>query len=204
MRQKGEGIYRKEGNSDLWEQFREGDADAFAELYNLYADALASYGYRISNDLSIVKDAIQDLFVELWRSKNNLQPVFYVKAYLFKSLRYKLLRYGKLNLLLTTDERLSDELADEFSIESKIFRKEEEAQTAEKIRLALKTLSKRQQEAVTLKFYHGFTNEQVAEIMNVNYQSATNILHRSMLILRKHFSLTVLISIHFYSLLKFF
>jgi len=197
MRQKGESIYRKEKDSDLWEQFREGNADAFAELYNLYADSLASYGYRISNELPIVKDAIQDLFIELWRSKNNLQPVDYVKAYLFKSLRYKLLRYGKLNLLYTTNDRLSDDLADEFSIEAKIFRKEEEAEMAEKIRLALKTLSKRQQEAVTLKFYHGFTNEQVAEIMSVNYQSATNILHRSMLILRKHFSLPVLLSIHF-------
>jgi len=197
MRQKGESIYRKEKDSDLWEQFREGNADAFAELYNLYADSLAGYGYRISNELPIVKDAIQDLFIELWRSKNNLQPVDYVKAYLFKSLRYKLLRYGKLNLLYTTNDRLSDDLADEFSIEAKIFRKEEEAEMAEKIRLALKTLSKRQQEAVTLKFYHGFTNEQVAEIMSVNYQSATNILHRSMLILRKHFSLPVLLSIHF-------
>jgi RNA polymerase sigma factor (sigma-70 family) len=193
MKQKGNITYENNDEQGLWKQFLLGNKDAFAFIYNRYADSLAAYGYRISNDLSIVKDAIQDLFIELWRSKNNLSPVHSVKAYLFKSLRYKLMRYGKLSVLYTSDDRLGDMLADDFSVETKISNREEETEIAEKIRAALKRLSKRQQEAITLKYYHGFTNEHIAEIMSVNCQSAANILHRALSALRNHFSLQLML-----------
>jgi RNA polymerase sigma-70 factor (ECF subfamily) len=193
MKQKGIITYENNDEQGLWKQFLLGNKDAFAFIYNRYADALAAYGYRISNDLPIVKDAIQDLFIELWRSKNNLSPVHSVKAYLFKALRYKLLRYGRLNLLYTSDDRLGDILTDDFSVETKISNREEEYELAEKIAIAIKKLSKRQQEAITLKFYHGFSNEQIAEIMSINCQSAANILHRALLALRNHFSLPIIL-----------
>ena len=190
----GEKIISIQGEDPrLWERFRGGDADAFAELYNKYAASLVSYGYRISKDEHAVKDSIQDLFIELWRSRKNTQPVQYIKSYLFKALRYKLLRHEKIRMLYTSEYKLGESLTDDISIDIVILKREEETETLQKIRSAVKTLSMRQQEAVILKFYHGFTNEQVAEIMGINYQSATNILHRALLILRRHFSLPVII-----------
>ncbi|MDP4129772.1 MAG: sigma-70 family RNA polymerase sigma factor [Bacteroidota bacterium] len=183
--------------SALWDRFRRGDADAFACLYDQYAFSLAAYGYRISKVEHLVKDAIQDLFIELWRSRESLPPVKCLNAYLFKAIRYKLIKSGKLKVKYYTDDKLSDLLSDDISAETAILRQEEETMTIQKLSSAVKELSLRQQEAVSLKFYHGFTNDQIAEIMGVHYQSATNILHRALLTLRQHYHLPALLLLYF-------
>ena len=177
----------------LWDRFRQGNRAAFGDIYNEYAHALIVYGFRIVNDGQAIKDAIQDLFVELWRSRENLQQVHHVKAYLFASLRYKLLQKRKLTTIYSTEENMVNISAHVISPEAVLLDREEETETIFKVRNAVRTLSRRQQEAVTLKFYHGFTNEQIAEIMGINYQSATNILHRAFLLLRQHFNLPVIL-----------
>jgi RNA polymerase sigma factor (sigma-70 family) len=177
-------------SSELWGRFCQGDSEAFADLYQAYARPLFSYGYRISDNENLVEDAIQDLFVELWKSKQNLDKAVNVKSYLFKSLRYKLIRLGKFSTVFTSDELMDRLMNNEQSVESVISEKEEHKERTTQVRMALETLSARQQEAISLKFYHGFSNEEIASIMAVNYQSATNILHRAILSLRKHFTCT--------------
>jgi RNA polymerase sigma-70 factor (ECF subfamily) len=197
MDQRVEIKYNQSVESALWDRFRRGDAEAFSRLYDQYAFSLAAYGYRISRVEHLVKDAIQDLFIELWRSKGNLPAVKCVNAYLFKAIRYKLIKSGKLTILYCTEDNLSDLLSDDVSAETAILRQEEETITIQKLSSAVKELSLRQQEAVTLKFYHGFTNDQIADIMGVHYQSATNILHRALLTLRQHFNLSVILFLWF-------
>lgn len=177
-----------ENSSELWGNFCNGDRQAFADLYQAYARPLFSYGYRISDNENQVKDAIQDLFVELWKSRENLDQAVNVKSYLFKSLRYKLIRLGKFSTIYTSDELMDQLMNNEQSVESIISEKEALKERTTRVREALETLSARQQEAISLKFYHGFTNEEIASIMAVNYQSATNILHRAIISLRKHFT----------------
>jgi DNA-directed RNA polymerase specialized sigma24 family protein len=46
-----------------------------------------------------LKDQIQELFVELWNSRKNLAPARSVKFYLFKALRYKLIKLEKFRYL---------------------------------------------------------------------------------------------------------
>jgi RNA polymerase sigma factor (sigma-70 family) len=183
----------------LWPAFCRGDKEAFAGLYQQYAAALLSYGNRVSENQNAVKDAMQDLFVEIWKSRENLQDVVDVKSYLFKSLRYKLIRQSRLRIVYTTNERFDDLLKNEDSVETAILKRESKTELAEKMSVAIQALSPRQQEAVSLKYYHGFTNEQIALIMAVNYQSATNILHRAILLLRKNFksSLVTLLQVIF-------
>ncbi|MGN6510024.1 MAG: RNA polymerase sigma factor, partial [Chitinophaga sp.] len=62
---------------------------------------------------------------------------------------------------------------------------ENEQHRRERIRLALERLPGRQREVVNLRFYHGCSTEEAAEIMAVNYQSAVNLLHRAIVHLRE-------------------
>lgn len=196
---------RVDSSSELWRNFCNGDKEAFADLYQIYARPLFSYGYRISDNENQVKDAIQDLFVELWKSRENLDQAVNVKSYLFKSLRYKLIRQGKFSTVYTSEELMDQFMNNEQSVESVISEKETHRERTAQVRLALETLSARQQEAISLKFYHGFTNEEIASIMAVNYQSATNILHRALLSLRKHFTCAATTSfLGFFCFLDFF
>jgi DNA-directed RNA polymerase specialized sigma24 family protein len=97
-------------NSDLeiWQSFKKGDKIAFAKIYQLHAKSLLNYGVtlRISSNLSVVEDCIQDLFLELWQSRENLADTDAIKFYLFRALKNKLMRtvkydFSKIRMKLT-------------------------------------------------------------------------------------------------------
>src|SRR5688572_17426542 len=77
----------------LWEAFRRGNRVAFGEIYSNYGAALLAYGSRITPDHKLVEDCLQDLFVELWKSKENLSSTTSIKFYLFKAIRHKIFRH---------------------------------------------------------------------------------------------------------------
>lgn len=83
-----------DSDSELWQKFREGSEDAYASIYEKFSPVLFSYGYRLSQDEDLVKDCIQDLFVNLWLSRRKLGATDSIKFYLFRSLRREIFRQG--------------------------------------------------------------------------------------------------------------
>ena len=83
-------------NIRLWESFRKGDKEAFAALFREHYKPLYRFGNKFTNDTELLEDCIQELFVELWQAKSQA-PVLSVKAYLLKSLKYKLLKAFRKN-----------------------------------------------------------------------------------------------------------
>jgi RNA polymerase sigma factor (sigma-70 family) len=71
------------------------------------------------------------------------------------------------------------------SVETDIIENETYASQMISLRQAIRALSLRQQEIIQLRYYQGFSNEQIAELMDLNYQSVSNLLHRSLLRLRE-------------------
>jgi RNA polymerase sigma factor (sigma-70 family) len=58
---------------------------------------------------------------------------------------------------------------------------------------ALSQLSSRQKEAIFLKYNFGLDYEEVSKVLNINYQSARNLIHRGISRIRKviHKNLTI-------------
>ena len=90
-------------DSVLWDLLRIGNETAFEELYRRYFQVLFSYGKRLLNDEDVVKDAIQDLFIDIWQTHKNLNQAQSVKFYLIRSLRRKIHRSIKPDYLLGDD-----------------------------------------------------------------------------------------------------
>lgn len=163
----------------LWSQFKNGDRQSFSLIYQRNIAALINYGLKICDDTTILRDTIQDLFVDLWNSRLNLSDVDSIKFYLFKALRFKLIRTGKkkiasgdLSAFLQKKENNTDA-----SIEDKIIIEEAGAFLSKTLQKAVACLTLRQREAIVLRFYHGFTHEQIAELMQLSYQSVSNLLY---------------------------
>lgn len=165
-----------------WEAFRKGDRDAFAQVYDEHAPPLIVYGIRVSGDEGVARDVVQDLFIELWRSRARLQSVVSVRGYLLKALRYKLMRKAAVRLLYA--ETLPEQ-ADPVNPEAIILEHENETIRRQLVRRAIDQLPKRQQEMINLRFYQGLSTEEAASVMAVNYQSAANLLHRAVSQLRQ-------------------
>lgn len=167
----------------LWNAFKEGDRQAFDNLFRRYYPLLLQYGSKICADDTITEDSIQDLFIELWQSKAHAQ-VQSVKAYFFKALKYKLFRQLKKQ---RTVQQVDDEPENIFGIgdDHFIYTREEEVSTTKKVIAAINQLPGRQKEIVYLKIYQGLNYDEISEVMNINYQVARNLFYQSVKSLRQ-------------------
>ena len=174
---------QKDDDCEIWSQFKNGDKDAFAGIYRLHIVHLLNYGSKICRNQDILKDTIQDLYVELWNSRKNLTHVDSVKFYLFRALRYKLIRAEKKRRQqspFASDSPVSTFGRFEIPVETIMIDKEMHDSRINLLQKAVKALSKRQQEVIQLRFYQGFSNDQIADLMNMNYQSVSNLMYSAL------------------------
>jgi RNA polymerase sigma factor (sigma-70 family) len=166
----------------LWNTFKNGDREAFDNLFRRYYPVLILYGTRIHNDKDMVDDCIQDLFIELWQSKAATE-VQSVKAYFLKALKYKLFK----RLRNTRSAQLTDNIEEhnfEISHDQFIVTREDEQHTTRIIVNAINQLPARQREIIYLRIYQGLSYEEISEVMNINYQVARNLFYQSIKSLR--------------------
>ncbi len=172
--------------AELWNAFRQGDEAAFQQIYRLYARDLLSYGYKVTSDVPLIEDSIHDLFIELWQSRANLSDTDSIKFYLFRSLRNKINRVRQRDLLFqAANLDAAPAPIDDFSIENSLIEGEEIQQVYRQLRQSYAQLTPRQQEALNLRFYQHFSNEEIARIMGVNYQSACRFVYSALKTLRE-------------------
>jgi len=74
----------------LWKSFKSGSESAFIFIYEHNFEMLYSYGRRLTNNEDVIKDAIQDLFIELRKNRENLGDTDSIKFYLFKCLKRRI------------------------------------------------------------------------------------------------------------------
>ncbi len=97
--------------SNTWGRMTGGDKDAFLTLYQGHYQALFCYGFSLSADRELTKDCIQELFLEIWKTRPSLnKEVKNVRSYLFTWLRRKISR----ELSRLAKERSADEDMEEF------------------------------------------------------------------------------------------
>jgi len=66
---------------------KEGDMSAFDQLFKLHYEDLVSQLYRKSYDLELSEDIIQNIFIEFWSNRKELNIQNSIKAYLSTSAR---------------------------------------------------------------------------------------------------------------------
>ncbi|MEP7257901.1 MAG: sigma-70 family RNA polymerase sigma factor [Flavitalea sp.] len=167
----------------LWEAYKTGDREAFGLLFEKYYTALYQFGSKFTANQELLEDCIQELFAELWQRKSVTQ-VISVKAYLLKSLKYKIFR--SLNKIsVQVSQPLTDNMAFQIAHEDILITLEETKEQTDKVLNAMKSLTSRQKEIIYLQFYQELNYEEVSEIMNINYQAARNLLYQSIKALKK-------------------
>lgn len=175
----------------VWNRFKNGDIRALESLYNTHINSLVKYGLKITADSNLVKDCIQDLFVELWKNKQNLADTTDPKFYLFRSLRNKLSRaLSRQSFVSEAEIQLATNSLATSYIELDIAEKEQEFYTLHNLQQLLDKLPRRQHEVIYLRFYHNFSYESIAALMSMNYQSVLNLMQRAIKTLRKGYSPT--------------
>ena len=74
---------------------------------------------------------------------------------------------------------------------------ENEDDIKEKFEQVMNMLNPRQKEAIYLRFQLGLSYEEISELLQINYQSARNLIHRSISKIRENMDFTLFIALFF-------
>jgi RNA polymerase sigma-70 factor (ECF subfamily) len=132
---------------------------AFTELYELIAERLFRFAYRMLRDRGAAEDAVQHSFLELVRARPQLSSDRSLEAWLFKSVRFTCL--DEIRRRSRRPEIPSDQLP-EHGQEDAI------ATIDPDLERALAALTTEQQVVLHLKHVEGYDGEEIAEIVDSN------------------------------------
>lgn len=167
----------------LWKRFKKGSQDAFSIVYRHFYPSLYFFALKATGHPEEARECVQELFVVLWNSRERLGDVSDVKPYLFTSLRRTIYRHQSRS---TDAVGLTDScLSLTFSPEDFLIQQEDNAYRQDTLAAVLNRLPARQREAVYLKYYEDLSYQQIAKVLQINYQSAVNLVYQAFQNLRQ-------------------
>jgi len=130
-------------------------------------------------DMDIAKDLVQDVFIKLWEKDTPINPNQSVKALLYTAVRNACLNFlrqeaieeKRLSVIISED---SDSLFEEAKLEEDVHAK---------LYRAINQLSSRSKESILLTI-HGYSNQEIAEEMQISVNSVKTLKQRAYRLLR--------------------
>ena len=168
----------------LLASFQAGNMAAFSQLYNLHINVLFNYGLKLTIDKGLLKDCIHDIFVKLYTKKDELGTIDNLRSYLFISLKNKLCDELRRRMYMSDTAVEEVSISTPTDVEDDYMEEEQRKNEFSLVRRLLDQLSPRQREALTLYYIEEKKYEDICEIMNMNYQSVRNLMHRGLTKLR--------------------
>src|SRR5659263_8176 len=181
----------------LRDEFVGGDDNAYSTLYELYAKDLYAFGLSLRVKTELIEDAIHDIFVEIYTHRHNLEKVDNVKYYFLAAFRNRvffLLKKESNTFKITETDMVGLEERD---FQESWIEKEEDSEKQLLVKRLLSELNQNQREALYHRFVEEMSCEEIATLMNINYQSAKNLIHRSIKKLKSVAASTLLLFILF-------
>ena len=187
--------YNNKSDAELWSRVQSGDMDALSVVYKKYYSDLYFYGLKCSGNKPLVEDSIQDLYIKLWNGRENIS-VKSIKPYLLTSLRRTLLdKLASRSEQMKPEDNIPENFAPELSVEDVTIKIELDQEKLDNLERGLKLLTSRQKEIIYLRFYQELSYDEIADMMDIKYQSVRNSVYESIKLIKNNLmDLVLLIS----------
>lgn len=158
-------------DEELLALMRQGEAKAFEAVYHLYAERLIHYASARLQSLEEARDMIHDLFVQLWVQRAELSVTVHLGAYLFASVRYRIIDHFRRS---EVRRRYQDSLpvAAQTVMDSDQSVRSKDA--GQMLQRAIAELSPRLQEVFSLSRFQYLTTAQIAEKLGTSERTVKN------------------------------
>lgn len=168
------------GEAELWNLVSQGNLESFAFIFNTYSRDLYRYGHKFTQEVDLIEDVIQDVFVCLWESRDKLTIQKSIKFYLFSSFRREVIRRLQENRKQDVLEEHHSNISWEESFQEMLIENQITLESSKKISTALDNLSTRQKEAIYLRYIQGLSYEEISGLMGIQVASLYNLVLRGL------------------------
>lgn len=140
----------------------ERDKVAFRTLFDAYGERVFRYAYRMVNDRSLAEEVTNDVMLEVWKGAPQFEGRSKASTWVLGIARHLALNAIRGKRLITVDLDTTPEIADSRQTDA-VARDRDTVR--QKLRDALAKLSTDHREVVELTFFHGYSYQEVAEVM---------------------------------------
>lgn len=167
----------------LWKAFKSGDEGAFIKIYQDYIDILYNQGKQFTYDHDLVKDCLQDFFINLRQSRGKLSDTDNIKLYLLKSFRRRVVATLKKNAkYFVGDASFNEQIFPvELSYDQKLINAQYQEDQLDRLNKGLKKLPVKDREALYYYFYQNLSYQEIADIYSYDHiSSARRLIYNSL------------------------
>lgn len=160
------------------------NAEIYAELYDLFVDKIYRFIFFKINNQEEAQDLTADVFLRVWQYIQEKKKVGNFKALLYQVAKNRVIDYyrQKSRSDVLTDEEILKEIED---VRSDDFIKEIEIKSEIKsLESFLKQLKAEYQEVLLLKYVEGYSNSEIAKILDKSVSNVRVLAHRALKILQ--------------------
>ena len=150
---------------------KNGSAEAFGELYEIYSKDMFRFAYYYLGSYSLAEDCVSECVCLAFQKMGSLR-----KASAFKSWLFKILHNCCNNALR---EKIMSEGNVEYSSVSDFYHEEDTVSEKLSLKEALAQLSDEEREIVILHYAQGYTSKEIAEILDMNDSTVRSKIMRS-------------------------
>lgn len=173
----------------VWDEFKKGNKYAFERIYLQFSEKLYTYGMTICWNKTLVQDSIQDLFIDLWKYRENLSDLKKLEFYLIKSLRTKIYHQIRQWNQYDRSNKVFFENETDAHVEIKFFYGDSSKDNIQ-LRKHINQLPPQQRELILLIFFEKRTYEEAAEILSIQVKSVYTQVRRAVKALKGKVKIT--------------
>jgi RNA polymerase sigma-70 factor (family 1) len=161
---------------------KQGNQSAFESIYRTHVVDLIAFA-RKNVGIETAEEIIQDVFISLWMRRAELEVTSF-RAYLFSSVRYRLIRHVK-------HEKVKRKYEEHYRLFEAAYENAPESQRnpevlRQKINALTTQLPERCREALQLRLTENLSNTEIAQRMHISKRTVEDYVTQAFSLLREH------------------
>ncbi len=151
------------------------DYTSFNELFNLYYPRLCAYVYEITKNTTASEDIVQEVFIKLWKGRNDFNIKGDIFNYLLKACKNASLNFMRSE---TSRRKTLEEIPDKETVDSQDLIEEQEF--IDFVQQCIDLLPQRSKQVFLMSRFEGLKHQEIAESLGTSIKTIKNQIWKSL------------------------
>jgi RNA polymerase sigma factor (sigma-70 family) len=179
-----------------WQLLADGERQGLYECFDIFYDDLYRFGLCMYKNPELVKEGINNLFIELSKIKHKLSDVKNIQQYvltIYKRVLYKTyINYTSSIPFETLEQDAIESSFTEQSYEAILIASQQDEHLKRRLQNALSQLTPRQKEIIRMRYFEQISFEEIAAQTGLTERTIYNTVYNAIKILKEVFALIII------------